>query len=195
MDPFDQLQFKWTTLAKETPEADNSTIYTAATPPETLDGDTIEDQEQSTIKLNSTSTPWPGSTYIIRSTSPGTSGHVITLLEGQVVLAKPGGRGSIHWDCVEKDGWLGFKNPVSGKFLGHDEPGRLRCVVDQHRDWEYFCIRMKPGGGFVLLLRHGGRAERLWQVGLKVERGRKKEEGRLAKIEGSDGIVWDFVKV
>ncbi|KAE9970336.1 hypothetical protein BLS_004971 [Venturia inaequalis] len=176
-------------------DVDNSTIYTPKTPPETIAGDARQEDEQINEKASPFSAPWPGSTYMIRSTSPGTAGQVITLLEGQVVLAKPGSRGSTQWDCIEKDGWLGFRNPVSGKLLGHDEPGRLRCVVDQHRDWEYFCVRMKPEGGFVLLLRNGGRGESLWQVGVKVEKGKKAHEGKLAKIQNGNGIVWEFIKV
>jgi hypothetical protein len=176
-------------------EVDNSTIYTAKTPPETLAGDPMEDQESLDNKPSSSSAPWPGSTYIIRSTSSFSSGHVITLLEGHIVLAKQGGRGSIHWDCVEKDGWLGFRNPVSGKFLGHDDSGALRCVVDHHQFWEYFCVRMKPEGGYVLLMRTGGKAEKLWQVGIKLEKGIKKAENQLAKTAEPDGIVWDFSKV
>lgn len=176
-------------------DVDNSTIYTAKTPPETIAGDPMEDREQINDKPPVCSVPWPGSTYMIRSRSPGTSGQLITLLKGEVVLAQLGGRGSTHWDCIEKDGWLGFRNPVSGKLLGHDEPGWLRCIVDQHRDWEYFCVRMKPDGGFVLLLRNGGRAESLWKVGVKAEKGKKAHEGKLAKIQKGDGIVWDFIKV
>ncbi|TID25647.1 hypothetical protein E2P81_ATG03437 [Venturia nashicola] len=176
-------------------DVDNSAIYTSKTPPETIAGDVTEDQEQPDEIPSPLCAPWPGSTYMIRSTSPGTAGQVITLLEGRIVLAKPGSRGSSQWDCIEKNGWLGFRNPVSGKLLGHDEPGWLRCVVDQHRDWEYFCVRMKPDGGFVLLLRNGEKAESLCQVGVKVEKGKKAHEGKLAKIQRGDGIVWEFIKV
>jgi hypothetical protein len=177
-------------------DADNSTIYTAKTPPETVTSDLVEEKEQPLIKpsTSSSSVPWPGSTYIIRSTSTSTSGHVITLLEGQVLLEEPGGRGSSYWDCIEKDGWLGFRNPVSGNLLGHDDAGKLRCFTDRQGDWEYFCVRMRPEGGFVLLLRDGHRAERLWQLGVKVEMGMS-DERWLGKIEGTGGIAWEFVKV
>ena len=49
---------------------------------------------------------------------------------------------------------------------------------------------MRPEGGYVLLMTH---FERLWHVGIKVEQGVEK----LAKSGngGSDGIVWEFVKV
>ncbi|KAI9778546.1 MAG: hypothetical protein M1816_004022 [Peltula sp. TS41687] len=149
-------------------DPDNSTVYTATTPPETVATNLLDDHDPfGDAKSSYSSVPWPGSTFIIRCVS---SGHVITLLDGQIVLAPPGGRGSIHWACVETKGWFGFRNHVSG--------------------WENFCVRMRPEGGYVLLMTH---FETLWHVGIKVEQ----EVEKLAKIEykGSDGIVWEFVEV
>ena len=163
---------------------DNSTAYTANTPPETVVGDLLDDDHPPKGAESSSSVPWPGSTFIIRSVS---SGHVLTLLDGKIMLASPGGPGSIHWACVESKGWLGFRNTVSGKFLGHAENGTLRCSAKNHLGWEYFCVRMRPEGGYVLYMTHW---ERLWQVGMKEDWGVQK----LAKIE-KDGIVWEFVKV
>lgn len=170
------------------PDFDDSTVYTANTPSETDAADLLDDQDPlDNPKLSSCSVPWPGSTFIIRCAA---SGDILTLLDGQVVLAPPGGRGSIHWACVETKGWLGFRNTVSGRFLGHDTGGRLRCSAERHQGWENFCARMRPEGGYVLLMTH---FERLWHVGARIERGVEK----LAKIGdgGSDGTVWEFVKV
>lgn len=170
------------------PEPDNSTEYTTVTPPETVAADLLDDYDEfSGARPSSCSVPWPGSTFLIRSAS---SGRVITLLDGQIVLARPGSRGSIHWACVESKGWLGFQNPVSGRFLGHDARGRLRCSADRQQGWENFCVRMRPDGGYVLLMTH---FERLWHLGINLDQGMEK----LAKIENgaSDGIVWEFVKV
>ena len=169
-------------------DSDNSTVYTATTPPETVVADLLNDHDPfGGAKSSSSSVPWPGSTFIIRCVS---SGHVITLLDAQIVLARPGGRGSIHWACVETKGWFGFRNPVSGRFLGHDAKGRLLCSAERHQGWENFCVRMRPEGGYVLLMTH---FERLWHVGIKVEQ----EVEKLAKVdyEGSDGIVWEFVEI
>ena len=173
---------------KPIPDPDNSTIYTATTPPETVAVDLLDDHDPfGGAEPSSSSVPWPGSTFIIRSAS---SGHVITLLDGQIVLAQLGGRGSIHWACVETKGWLGFRNLASGRFLGHDIKGTLCCSAERHQGWENFCVRMRPEGGYVLLMTH---FERLWHVGIKAGQGVEK----LAKIEngGSDAIVWEFVKV
>ncbi|OBT52938.1 hypothetical protein VE04_07635, partial [Pseudogymnoascus sp. 24MN13] len=66
-------------------DPDNSTIYTPTTISDSFTADLPENHEQSN------SAPSHDFTFIIRSVS------VITLLDEQVVLAPPGGRGSIHW--------------------------------------------------------------------------------------------------
>jgi len=166
-------------------EPDGSTAWASMTPPETVAGDLTD--HLALTKSSTSSVPWPGSTFIIRCAA---SGRVITLLDGQVTLMAPGGRGSIHWTCVESKGWLGFQNCVSGKLLGHNKKGRLICSADHHRGFENFCVRTRPEGGYVLLMTHH---ERLWHVGIREEQGVEK----LAKIGdgASDGIVWEFVKV
>ncbi|KAF1961490.1 hypothetical protein CC80DRAFT_402373 [Byssothecium circinans] len=136
--------------------------------------------------------PWPGSCYIIRSSG---SASVITLKDGQISLSPPGGRGSIYWDCVERNGWLGFRAPASGLFLGHDMGGRLCCGAKKHQSWENFCARARPEGGFVLMMAHW---EKLWPVGVKDGvAGDGGEGSALVKINGGveEGIVWDFVRV
>ncbi|KAL8761228.1 MAG: hypothetical protein Q9184_002632 [Pyrenodesmia sp. 2 TL-2023] len=176
------------TVVTEVEDGDDSTAYTATTPPETVAADLPDDYDPfSGPKRSSLLVPWPGSTFIIRSVG---SGHVITLLDGQVVLTQPGGHGSIYWACVETKGWLGFLNVVSGGYLGHDAKGRLCCLAKHHQGWERFCFRVRPEGGCVLLMTH---YDRLWHVGVKVEQGVEK----LAKIAegGSDGIVWEFAEV
>ncbi|CZR57751.1 uncharacterized protein PAC_07640 [Phialocephala subalpina] len=168
------------------PMDDDSTVHGAMTPPETV-ATFLDEQDPLTPFKPTSSVPWPGSTFIIRSAE---SGQVLTLVDGQLILASPGGRGSIHWACVETKGWLGFRNTVSGRYLGHDNRGKLRCVADRHQAWENFCARLTPDGGYILQMTH---FERLWKVGMQVERGKE----MLAKVgEGrDDGIVWEFVKV
>ena len=169
-------------------ERDDSTVYNTLTPPGTVaDYDEGHNPTPGT-GATSSSVPWPGSTFIIRST---TSGHVITVLDGKVTLAPPGGRGSIHWVCVETKGWIGFKNLVSGRYLGHNVEGKLCCSAAKQLGWENFCIRPRPDGGYLLQLTH---FERLWTVGVKMEKGVEV----LAKIEVGgphEIITWEFIKV
>ena len=142
------------------------------------------------------STPWPGPCYIIRSAG---SARVITLQDGRVTLSPPDGshRGCIYWNCVESDGRVGFKTPVAGTYLGHDSSGNLRCSAKRHFGWEQFSVRARPEGGFVLLSRH---YNSLWPVGVKDKDGGGGGGGEameLAKFDGSaeQGMVWGFIKV
>ncbi|KAH8802619.1 hypothetical protein F5884DRAFT_802450 [Xylogone sp. PMI_703] len=60
--------------------------------------------------------PWPGKTYIIVDDQ----NRAITLLNGNLRAEKThyeGHNGSSRWYCVEKNGWLGFRNTVSGTYL------------------------------------------------------------------------------
>ena len=64
-------------------------------------------------------------------------------------------------------------------------------MKEQPKGWEYFCVRMKPEGGCVLLMQHW---EKLWHVGMvEAEQGVNK----LAKIEdgGSRAMVWEFIEI
>lgn len=170
------------------PEDDDSTAYTATTPPETTASDHQEDCHSfNGPETHSLLVPSPDSTFIIRSMS---SGEVITLLDGQIKLTRPGGHGCIHWACVESKGWFGFRNIVSGDFLGHDAKGKLCCTVKRLQGWEQFSLRPKPEGGCVLLMPHWWD---LQPIGIVMEQGVEK----LAKVGegGSDGVVWEFVKV
>ena len=73
-------------------DSDDSTVNNAMTPPESVAADFLENHDPlDDIKLSPSSVPWPGSTFIIRSV---VSGHVLTLCDGQVVMASPGTRGS-----------------------------------------------------------------------------------------------------
>jgi hypothetical protein len=139
------------------------------------------------VQTISSAVPWPGSSFIIRAAG---SASVLTLRDGQVVLGSPGGRGDIYWECVERNGWLGFRAPASGLYLGHDMLGRLCCGAKKHQAWENFCARLRPEGGYVLLMSHW---EKLWPLGVKEVDGGKV----LEKVQSSvnDGAVWDFVKV
>lgn len=169
-------------------EHDGSVVDIAATPPETVISDLLDEEDPlHATKPSFGSVPWPGSTYIISSVD---TWQLLTLLDGKVVLAPPNNGGSTHWQCVETKGWLGFRSPISGKYLGHDVGGKLRCSAERHQGWENFCVRARPDGGYVLLMTH---FERLWHVGIKKEHGVEK----LAKIGdgGTDGIVWEFIKV
>ena len=62
------------------------------------------------------SIPTDGSLFIIRDVS---SGHVISLDSGNVVLAPLSNGGVYRWQCVEAEGFFRFLEPRSNKFLCH----------------------------------------------------------------------------
>lgn len=171
------------------PEPDSPTIYMAVTPPETAVNDFPEDNNKNYNGAQTTitsSVPWPNNIFIIRSVS---SGRCITLLHGNIILAPPGGPGNFRWECVKEKGWLGFRDPCSGSFLGHNVKGNLLCSARRQDGWENFCVRLTPDGGYVLLMTHW---ERLWHVGTYAENGVEK----LAKFGDGleEGNFWEFIK-
>lgn len=70
----------------------DSTVFTGVTPPETVITD-CQDLEHESDKTSSSSVPWPGSTFLIRSVK---SGKLITFHDGRIQLLSPGSRGFIH---------------------------------------------------------------------------------------------------
>jgi hypothetical protein len=137
---------------------------------------------------------------------PGKEGHIIRDPKtGLAIVLKDGhlglrpeeegygndiynyGRGS-HWHCVENDEmWLGFRNSVSGTYIGHNNEKKFVARAGKHREWEWFCVRQHPDGGHILLVRHwsGFRA-------MSVESATRElvvDENR----EG--GTAWEFIRV
>ncbi|RYP56255.1 hypothetical protein DL771_012042 [Monosporascus sp. 5C6A] len=94
--------------------------------------------------------PWPGKSYIIRHKD---SGLPITLTDGKVRLGHVNSecKCTARWICDERDGWLGFRNPVSGTYLGTATSSSKRAieVVDQGD----ICVRKNPDGGYILLVK------------------------------------------
>jgi hypothetical protein len=136
------------------------------------------------------SIPWPGRTFIIRSR---TNDQVITFLNGEIILDRPGGLGTFRWQCVEKNGWMGFKDPASALYLGFDQLSWLRCAVPHHQSWEYICPRIRPDGGYVLLIRH---EEELLPLGLcTIENNNGVKQKVKITNWKAEGIAWDFIKV
>ncbi|PQE24592.1 hypothetical protein CJF31_00011245 [Rutstroemia sp. NJR-2017a BVV2] len=133
-----------------------------------------------------TGVPVPGSTFLIRALH---THQVLTLSEGHLHLEpQPPPAGGWHWACIERDGWLGFRNCVSGTFMGHDGKGGFHAKVTHHKCNEWFVTRAVPGGGHLILILHGDK----WRRMGVAEGGREVLEVEKA---GTEGTVWEFVKV
>lgn len=132
--------------------------------------------------------PWSGGLYIIRDPK---SGLAIALKEGTLGLFPDvyhrgsGGR----WRCVENDRlWLGFKNAVSGAYIGHNNRGRFVAEEKSHDGWEWFCARQHPLGGHVLLVKH-------WSGFLPMKIGGEDNKELVVDTERKGGTAWDFITV
>ncbi|KAI0600116.1 hypothetical protein F4775DRAFT_548087 [Biscogniauxia sp. FL1348] len=133
------------------------------------------------VELSPGSVPSQGNVYAIRHRD---SGKAITMgIEG-LQLKKIGPMGGWHWMCVEKDGWLGFRNVVSGRYLGRNDKGGFHALQPHHQGWEYFVAKASPRGGYEMLTLHG------WKF---MKMSVAEDGSNLTQTDG-DGARWDFVK-
>lgn len=115
------------------------------------------------IGLLSDDVPWPGKTYKIRHRE---SRRLITLAEGTLRLQLPEATkatGGTYWFCAENNGWWGFRNSISGTYIGYSvitsvdytaTTGRFTANTQQYGAEQCFCIRRHPEGGYVILVRY-----------------------------------------
>ncbi|KAI1485421.1 hypothetical protein F5X96DRAFT_660119 [Biscogniauxia mediterranea] len=133
------------------------------------------------VELSPGSVPSKGNVYAIRHRR---SGKVITMgIEG-LQLKQIGPMGGWHWMCVEKDGWLGFRNVVSGKYLGRDDRNNFHAIQPHHMGWEYFVAKASPRGGYELQTLNGWVFKKMCVA---------KDGGKLMQTIG-EGSLWDFVQ-
>ncbi|KAM3071799.1 hypothetical protein ACMFMG_009657 [Clarireedia jacksonii] len=123
--------------------------------------------------------PWAGETYMIRDRK---SHRFIKLIDGILQLENTAtAESGSHWICIEKEGWFGFRNAVSGMCMGHDGGGKFCCKAAHHKDWEWFFPRAHPDGGFWLMTLHWS----TWKVMGVGENGKELIE---VKGNGTRGI-------
>lgn len=158
---------------------DNCSVFTPAATSEHTLADPTQGQRSGTW------VPSHGSTVIIRAVS---SENVLTLLDGSVVLAPIGSRGSIHWSCVEREGWLGFRNCSSNKFICHGWDGRLKCTAEERDGWRHLTLTPVPKGGYIMQMLD-------WWVLRPIVLSPEKGLQKLARTGNklSDGVVWEFI--
>ncbi|KAJ4405942.1 hypothetical protein N0V85_004588 [Neurospora sp. IMI 360204] len=100
--------------------------------------------------------PTAGFTYIILH-QPTNRG--LSIIKGKLALHRvpepiPGvshpslleGKTNWHWECVEADNWLSFRNAATGRFLGHDADGDDRHGKNANRrSGKFRCSSTQPG--------------------------------------------------
>ena len=99
--------------------------------------------------------PWPGHMYMILE--KGTN-RVITLTNNGPRLQHADGQyessDNNRWLCVEKNGYFGFCNPRTGRYLGHDGDSGMCAGATVLDGWELMIPRRHPRGGYQLLSPH-----------------------------------------
>jgi hypothetical protein len=171
---------------KHNPEEDNATsVIETDTSYEPLNTPTMTAASEDFLPplTSRVSVPWGGETYVIRERK---TGRMITLADGKLQLQdKVTAGGGHHWICTNKNGWFGFRNSVSGRFMGHNAERKFHCKVFEHKSHEWFTPRAHPDGGYWLTTLH----ENAWRaMGIG-------QDGKELVEVNNNGTAWEFVKV
>ncbi|KAI1735111.1 hypothetical protein F4680DRAFT_453202 [Xylaria scruposa] len=136
-----------------------------------------------------TSVPEPGNTYKIVEVD---SERTIALVRGRLTLVSDAGtRGGWQWDCEEHpDGWIGFRDAVSGRYLGHDNKGGYIAQAGKLDAWESFVLRPRAAGGYNLYMKFGHKLKLM---------GVSENDGPTPKLVDAksfeEAARWEFYKV
>lgn len=136
--------------------------------------------------------PWKSNKYIIRDPE---SKLVIALRNDVLGLFSEryyyGGAG--RWRSIENGHmWLGFRNIISGTYIGHDGKGKFVANAKRHSDWECFCTRQHPSGGHLLLMKE--KKDDLDGF-FSMTTGGKDNKKLLASTKQEGGTAWEFIRV
>ncbi|KAK1776752.1 hypothetical protein QBC45DRAFT_206641 [Copromyces sp. CBS 386.78] len=118
------------------------------------------------------------------------------------------GKCSWHWQCVEKGGWLGFRNGASGRFLSTPEKyyGNLLDVNEVHHgsQQQLVCIRAEGGceqgsetpqqRGYVMHFLYDSKLVKAWLKPCS-EVWKEGSDMDMTWKDGQEGTEWRFVKV
>ncbi|KAI0467317.1 hypothetical protein F4859DRAFT_525962 [Xylaria cf. heliscus] len=176
----------------------SSTLRTTKTPPSTTAASESthnpecmafhRSSSMSSIGSPVASVPEPGKTYKIVEI---VSERAITLIGGRLVpVLDVGTRGGWQWDCEENpDGWIGFRNAVSGRYLGHDNKGGYIAQANKLDAWESFTLRPRTAGGYNLCVKHGSK---LKPMGISDDG----SESKLVDAQSyEEAARWEFYEV
>jgi hypothetical protein len=167
----------------------STSSFTCPTPPAT------DDFQNSDDILLFNSTPTPGSWHLIRIQE---SGKYLSVIDGKACLQeRPHPWGGIRWRCVNTNGWFGFHEFTSGRYLGHVK-GNIVVIHPSHWEQDYIAVSHQPGGGYHLSIfaedrdgDHGsGRVVRRLKP-LKSDNG-----GSLLPLDhGGHAAIWEFCEI
>ncbi|RFU75747.1 dynamin family [Trichoderma arundinaceum] len=119
--------------------------------------------------------------FMIRMRQP--PHHIIALENGELKMLDKLSVGSGWlWHCDKKDGWYGFRNTVSGTYLGHNGD-KIVAEAPHHESDENFIPERHEEGGYILLRKDN---DGLLQVAIS-------EDGN-SLVQGQEGPAWDFIE-
>jgi hypothetical protein len=127
--------------------------------------------------------PFAALTFVIRDREKR---RIITLSDGKLQMEdKVTGRDGIYWICGSINSCFGFRNSVSGAFIGRDGKGKYVCSALSQTSDELFSPSPHPDGGYRL----GALQMNVGAIGIG------KDGKELVEVDWKDGTAWEFVKV
>ncbi|PKS12460.1 hypothetical protein jhhlp_000666 [Lomentospora prolificans] len=168
---------------RDDPSASSSTATYLASPPTYNSAPPDYEELSSRTVTVRKSVLCPDATFIIQHRD---TGRIVTLVDGELRLCEGySSRGGFHWQCVTKDRWLGFRNAVSGTYIGHNDKKKFIANVRHHQSNEHFLERLNQKGSYEVLVKHGNDL-RSMAIG---------SDGTSLVETKDEGDLWDFIKV
>ncbi|EXL65412.1 hypothetical protein FOPG_18364 [Fusarium oxysporum f. sp. conglutinans race 2 54008] len=96
------------------------------------------------------SVPTPNAWYIIR-TRNSSKKRYLSVINGKVCLQEsPHPWGGFWWRSTSLDGWIGFYEFTTGRYLGHDGKGNIVVKALTQGEKERLVVSHQPKGGYHL---------------------------------------------
>ncbi|KAH7169826.1 uncharacterized protein B0J16DRAFT_245357, partial [Fusarium flagelliforme] len=96
------------------------------------------------------SVPTPNAWYLIR-TRNSIKNRYLSVISGKVCLQEnPHPWGGVRWRCTILDGWIGFCEFTTGRYLGHDGKGNIVVKALAQGEKERLVVSHQPKGGYHL---------------------------------------------
>ncbi|PVH95777.1 hypothetical protein DM02DRAFT_689392 [Periconia macrospinosa] len=168
-------------------DSPSTLIFTPAATTEPISTATQSDA----VPRTRVSRPKAGSTFIIQSVKDK---KVIAFWKGLVSLVewdKPNTTIITRWECVERGGWFGFRDPVSYQFLGCDYDA-LVCRNTTQNNNESFQVMERKEREYELLI-PSIKSSNL--VGLRPVAIGSPPAGLKVVNKSSEATVWRFIEL
>ncbi|KAI1174283.1 hypothetical protein F4777DRAFT_580100 [Nemania sp. FL0916] len=174
----------------ETESVASIDLSTIDTPTHTTDHDTPLRLGHPDHRRHFAPTPSPGRIYIIRNQ---TLHKVISLRDGRLSLGNECDLlAGYYWECVETCGWLGFRETVSGNYLGRGDHKDFRATVKHHKPWEWFVARGAGHTGYYYLQSPGTGRNSLTWISIDTT---TTSEALISVSCNTQAAIWEFEDV